>query len=73
MDNQEFLEKRSEVRVVPLISLFYFCQGRRANSLQEAYDHVYGEPSCSWCKQRVERDKELSQMAGVKEMTANDY
>lgn len=73
MDNQEFMQKHPEVRVVPLISLFCFCQRRRASSLQEAYDHIYGESGCPFCKPRVEKDKELSQMASVKEMVANNY
>jgi len=73
MKNQEFLKKHPDVRVVPLISLFRYCQGRRANSLQEAYDHVYGEPGCPFCKPWVERDKELSQMASVKEMEKGEH
>lgn len=40
--NEAFFRQHSDIRVMSLATFFRICQKRRANSLQEAYEHTYG-------------------------------
>jgi hypothetical protein len=66
LENEKFAEEHPNIKVVPMITLFSHCQKRRANSLQEAYEHAYGKDGkkgCFWCHGGIEKDKRLSQWA----------
>jgi len=56
----EFEGKHPEVDIMDLLDCFYSCQGRAANSLEEAYHHVYGNPGseCSWCQDYMKNPRE---------------
>jgi len=52
----EFERKHPEINPAAILTCFHLCQGRYANSLEEAYNHVYKNPGgCSWCQEWIER------------------
>lgn len=56
--SKEFDKKHPEVYIPRLIACFRDCQKREEESLEEAYNHVYGKPRCSQCQEWMRKAKE---------------
>jgi len=58
---RDFDKEHPELGIASMLGAFHTCTGHRTMSLQEAFNHVYGngdkKSGCSWCQQQVKRDR----------------